>query len=138
MITCLCAVAAAWARQQGVGPCCPAQGTHPVPHLLTLPRPSHPADIDATGIHFFDDLIDELRDDGVDLVLGNPAKNVLVQLKRALLIRKIGRANIHINVSDAVNQVCLLYGLCFVAFGQLNSLQAADGVPALNCRGGRW
>ena len=70
--------------------------------LLHLPSP---ADIDATGIHFLDDLVDELRDDNVDLVLGNPAKNVLVQLKRAHLVRKIGRANIHINVADAVNQV---------------------------------
>ncbi|KAI7843852.1 hypothetical protein COHA_002403 [Chlorella ohadii] len=65
-------------------------------------------DIDATGIHFLDDLVDELRDDNVDLVLGNPAKNVLVQLKRAHLVRKIGRANIHINVADAVNQATSL------------------------------
>ncbi|PRW56212.1 sulfate transporter [Chlorella sorokiniana] len=65
-------------------------------------------DIDATGIHFLEDLIDELRDDGIDLVLGNPAKNVLVQLKRAALVRKIGRANIHINVADAVNQATSL------------------------------
>ncbi|KAI7843851.1 hypothetical protein COHA_002402 [Chlorella ohadii] len=65
-------------------------------------------DVDATGIHFLDDLVDELRDDNVDLVLGNPAKNVLVQLKRAHLVRKIGRANIHINVADAVNQATSL------------------------------
>lgn len=76
---------------------------HPCPACPSdLPSP---ADIDATGIHFLDDLVDELRDDNVDLVLGNPAKNVLVQLKRAHLVRKIGRANIHINVADAVNQV---------------------------------
>ena len=62
-------------------------------------------DIDATGIHFLEDLLDELRDDNVDLVLGNPAKGVLMQLKRAHRVRKIGRANIHINVADAVNQV---------------------------------
>lgn len=93
-----------------------------MPHLLTpppTPPPAPPSDIDATGIHFFDDLIDELRDDGIDLVLGNPAKNVLVQLKRALLIRKIGRANIHINVSDAVNQVCVALVLLLCSYKQL-------------------
>ena len=35
-----------------------------------------PADIDATGIHWLDDLVDELREDSIQLVLGNPAKMV--------------------------------------------------------------
>lgn len=49
-----------------------------------------------------EDFIDELRDDGIQLTLGNPAKQVLLALKRAHLTRKIGRANIHIAVADAV------------------------------------
>ena len=35
-----------------------------------------PADIDATGIHWLDDLVDELREDSIQLVLCNPAKMV--------------------------------------------------------------
>ncbi|KAL4457420.1 hypothetical protein ABPG75_012285 [Micractinium tetrahymenae] len=60
-------------------------------------------DIDATGIHFLDDLVDELRHEGgVALVLGNPSQRVLLSLKRAHLDRKIGRANINVHMADAV------------------------------------
>ena len=35
-----------------------------------------PHPIDATGIHWLDDLVDELREDSIQLVLCNPAKMV--------------------------------------------------------------
>ncbi len=72
---------------------------------LTPPQPNLCAfaDIDATGIHFLDDLVDELRHEGgITLVLGNPSQRVLLSLKRAHLDRKIGRPNIHVHMADAV------------------------------------
>lgn len=48
-------------------------------------------------------MVDELRHEGgVTLVLGNPSQRVLLALKRAHLDRKIGRANIHVHMADAV------------------------------------
>ena len=45
------------------------------------PTPPH-ADIDATGIHFLDDFVDELQEDGVKLVLGNPSQQVGARRRR--------------------------------------------------------
>ncbi|PSC69015.1 sulfate transporter [Micractinium conductrix] len=59
-------------------------------------------DIDATGIHFLDDFVDELQEDGVKLVLGNPSQQVLLSLKRANLDHKIGASNIFVHMADAV------------------------------------
>jgi MFS superfamily sulfate permease-like transporter len=41
------------------------------------PSPLPPrADVDATGIHFLDDLVDDLKKQGIRLVLGNPSTQV--------------------------------------------------------------
>jgi len=76
---------------------------HHLTHTHLSPTPPLPAaDIDATGIHFLDDLLDELKEDGIQLVLGNPSQQVLLALKRAHLDRKLNPRNIHVHVADAV------------------------------------
>ncbi|KAL4859014.1 Proton/sulfate cotransporter 2 [Chlorella vulgaris] len=65
-------------------------------------------DVDATGIHFLDDLVDELKEQEIHVVLGNPSLQVLVSLKRAHLDRKIGRSNLHVGMADAVAQAVFL------------------------------
>lgn len=57
-------------------PCSTASTTQPAslkPRRSCFP-PS--ADVDATGIHFLDDLVDDLKTQGIRLVLGNPSTQV--------------------------------------------------------------
>lgn len=59
-------------------------------------------DIDGTGIRILYNFVDDLHDENIQLILVNPNKHVLVQLKRAKLDQRIGEAYIHINASDAI------------------------------------
>ena len=59
-------------------------------------------DVDATGIHFLHDFIDELREEGIRFAMANPSKEVLRALKRAGLVAKIGAGFMHVNMADAV------------------------------------
>ena len=59
-------------------------------------------DIDATGIHFLNDFIDELREQGIRFAMANPSKQVLQALSRAGLVAKIGAGFMHVNMADAV------------------------------------
>lgn len=59
-------------------------------------------DIDSSAMHFLDDFIDELAQDGIELVLANPSQQALLQLKRSKLIHKIKEENVHVNMADAV------------------------------------
>eukprot|EP00887_Chlorella_sp_A99_P004954 scaffold4.g4954.t1 len=66
------------------------------------------SDVDATGTHMLHNCVRELTDLGVTLVIANPHKKVLLQLKKAGLDQKIGPTNIHINTSDAIEHSHLL------------------------------
>lgn len=59
-------------------------------------------DIDIAGLHYFEELIEDLKRDGVRLLLANPSKSVLIMLRRANLIKKLGDGGIQVSCGDAV------------------------------------
>ena len=83
-----------WRRLEGEAAGCPAQAV-----VLDM---SPVTDVDATGIHFLHDFIDELRGQGVRFALANPSKQVLRALKRGGLTAKIGSDCLHVSMADAV------------------------------------
>ena len=60
--------------------------------------------IDATGIHWLEAYLPELQiEKGLHVVVANPNRQMLVDLKRADLIDVIGEENIHVNLRSAVH-----------------------------------
>lgn len=69
-----------------------------IPRLLTFARCSicspprlRPADVDATGVHFMNDIIRLLDKEGVKLVLANPTRKVRAQLALGRACRQPGQ-----------------------------------------------
>jgi MFS superfamily sulfate permease-like transporter len=61
------------------------------------------SDIDATGVQWMGALLEGLRlDHGISVVLANPTRSFLLNLKRAGLERKLGAEAIHVNLRSAV------------------------------------
>jgi sulfate transporter 4 len=59
-------------------------------------------EVDAAGIIFFADLINNLRRDGIKLILANPAKIVLLKLRRSGLLEDLGEGGVQVSVGEAV------------------------------------
>ena len=60
--------------------------------------------IDATGVRWLENFLHELnRDYEITVVIANPNKGLLLDLKRADLIEQIGEDNIHVNLRSAVH-----------------------------------
>jgi sulfate transporter 4 len=76
-----------------------AQG-HPVRFVIIDLSPS--PDVDVSGLHLFQNLVADLRADGIALLLANPSRSVLIMLKRVGLVEEIGEHGIHVSVGDAV------------------------------------
>ncbi|KDD71326.1 hypothetical protein H632_c5292p0, partial [Helicosporidium sp. ATCC 50920] len=58
--------------------------------------------VDATAVHFVDELLSTLAAKQTTLVLANPSRQVVGTLKAARLIPKIGPANMQVDVAEAV------------------------------------
>ena len=56
----------------------------------------------ATGMHTMLEIVEELSDDGIQLVLSNPCANVKEHLGRVHLLEAIGKDWIFVRTSDAV------------------------------------
>lgn len=56
-------------------------------------------------MHAFQELVTELKDDGIQLVLANPCANVKEHLSRVNLLEAVGKEWIFVRTADAVD-VC--------------------------------
>lgn len=60
------------------------------------------------GIHAMHEIVNQLRAEGVRLVLANPSHKVQAQLKRTKILEDIGQEWIYVRTADAV-QMCALH-----------------------------
>ena len=58
--------------------------------------------VDATGLRALEDLLDKTRRDGTTLVLSGVHAQPLVALERSGLLARIGEANVHQNIREAL------------------------------------
>ena len=72
----------------------------PVKYVILDLSPS--PDIDVAGLHFFEELIMDLKSDSIHLILANPSKNLLIMLMRGGLIPELGPGGIQVSMGEAV------------------------------------
>ncbi len=67
--------------------------------------------IDATALHVLEDLYEKTKKDGTLLVLSGVHAQPLVALERSGLLERIGEANAHMHIDDALNRAREILGL---------------------------
>lgn len=72
----------------------------PVHYVIIDLSPS--PDLDIAGVHLIQDLIDELGSDGIQLVLANPSRSLLLMLKRAGVLQQLGKEGVQVSMGEAV------------------------------------
>ena len=65
-------------------------------------------DIDIAGIHYFQTLIADLKSDGIQLMLANPSKSVLLMMRRAGVLDQLGPEGVQVSVGEAVDRAAAI------------------------------
>lgn len=90
----------------------------PVHYVIIDLSPS--PDIDIAGVHLFETLIADLKSDGIQLMLANPSKSVLLILRRSGLLEQLGPEGVQVSVGEAVNKAsAAMHGNGDTAFGEV-------------------